>query len=130
MEMLASKIIITALCALGLYASVFMFRKARLAEAGVLEEPSVVQQPAARLFAGLPNALFGIFYYLALGVVIWLAPQLCAALVAAAALAALTSLYLAYSLLFRTRMPCPFCWTSHAINWMLVLLVAFECKFL
>ncbi len=107
-----------------------MFRKAQLAEAGGLEEPSVVQQPAARLFAGLPNALFGIFYYLALGVFIWLAPQLCAVFVAAAALAALTSLYLAYSLLFRTRMPCQYCWTSHAVNWMLVLLVAFECKFL
>jgi len=128
--MLALKIIITVLCALGLYASVFMFRKARLAEAGGLEEPSVVQQPAARLFAGLPNSLFGLFYYLALGIFIWLAPQLCAALLAAAALAALTSVYLAYSLLFRTRMPCPFCWTSHAINWTLVLLVAFECKFL
>ncbi|MFN2528116.1 MAG: vitamin K epoxide reductase family protein [Candidatus Baltobacteraceae bacterium] len=128
--MLAPKIIITALCALGLYASVFMFRKARLAQAGGLAEPSVVQQPAARLFAGLPNALLGIFYYLALGVLIWLAPRLCAAFFAASALAALTSAYLAYSLLFRTRMPCPFCWTSHGINWMLVLLVAVECKFL
>jgi uncharacterized membrane protein len=123
-------IIVTALCALGLYASVFMYRKAGLAKAGLLAEPSVVQQPAARLFGGLPNALFGILYYLALGTLVWAGDALCAALLAASALAALTSFYLAYSLAFRTRMPCPFCWTSHAINWLLVLLVAFQCKFL
>ena len=33
------------------------------------------------------------------------------------------SLYLAYSLLFVTRMPCLYCWTSHAVNWLLPLLI-------
>ena len=124
------KIIISVLCALGLYASVFMFRKSQLAAAGLLQEPSVVERPAARLFGGAPNSLIGILYYFALGVLIWAAPMWCAALMAASSAAALTSVYLAYSLLFRTRMPCPYCWTSHAINWVLVVLVSVQCKVL
>jgi len=31
-------------------------------------------------------------------------------------LALLRSLYLAYSLIFVTKIPCPLCFTSHAIN--------------
>jgi uncharacterized membrane protein len=41
---------------------------------------------------------------------------------AAAAGAAAFSAYLAYSLLFVTRMPCVYCWTGHVVNWSLVLL--------
>jgi uncharacterized membrane protein len=31
-----------------------------------------------------------------------------------------------YSLLFRTRMPCPYCWTGHALNVALFALVLAE----
>lgn len=120
-------IILSALCALGLYASVFMFRKTRLAAMGALRESSVVQQPAARLFLGIPNALFGAVYYTMVLVFIWAVPRGCVLLLAASGLAAAVSLYLAYSLLFVTRMPCKFCWTSHAINWLLVPLLFIFC---
>lgn len=118
--------LITVLCGVGLYASLFMLRKARLAEAGALSEPSVVQSPRARLVGGLPNGLLGAVYYPLLAVAVWLPlPNAAvAAVCCAVAAAALTSLYLAYSLLFVTRRPCVYCWTSHAINWSLVLLVA------
>jgi uncharacterized membrane protein len=46
------------------------------------------------------------------------------AALAAAAAAAAFSAYLAYSLLFVTRMPCVYCWTSHVVNFSLILLVA------
>lgn len=122
--MLTLKLTITALCALGLYASVFMYRKTLRAKAGDLAEPSVVQRPAAQLLLGIPNSAFGLAYYLLLGTLVWVAGGwLWITLIAAACAAALMSAVLAYSLLFRTRMPCPFCWTSHAINWLLVLLV-------
>lgn len=119
--MLVLKLTITALCALGLYASVFMYRKSLRAQAGDLSEPSVVQRPAANLLAGLPNSALGITFYLILGAGVWVATGwLWAALLAATGAAALMSLALAYSLLFVTRMPCPYCWTSHAVNWLLV----------
>ena len=130
MPMLELKIIISVLCALGLYASVFMFHKSGLAMAGKLAEPSVVQRPAARLFLGVPNAALGLAYYLGVAAVIWLAPALCIPAIIAGTLAACVSLYLAYSLLFLTRMPCPYCWTSHAVNWLLVPCIIYFCKFL
>ena len=34
--------------------------------------------------------------------------------------AAGTSVLLAYSLLFITRRECPYCWTSHLMNWTLL----------
>jgi uncharacterized membrane protein len=40
----------------------------------------------------------------------------------AVAFAAITSLALAYSLLFVTKRACAFCWTGHAINWLLAIL--------
>jgi uncharacterized membrane protein len=42
----------------------------------------------------------------------------------AALMAAGVSVVLAYSLLFVTKMPCVYCWTSHAVNWMLAVGVA------
>ncbi|PZR58299.1 MAG: hypothetical protein DLM50_04080 [Candidatus Meridianibacter frigidus] len=120
--MLAIRLIMTALCALGLYASVFMLRKARLGAQGQLAEPSVVQRPAARLFFGVSNAAFGIAFYVISAALIWIGtPWATPALLIAVGLAALTSVYLAYSLLFVTRMPCPFCWTGHFVNWLLAL---------
>jgi len=113
------------LCGGGGYASVFMARKAERAKQGQLAEPSVVQSPRGRLFGGVSNAAIGLVYYLALAVSL---PFLSRALIwdtafAAALAAAAMSLYLAYSLLFVTRRPCVYCWTSHAINWLLVALL-------
>jgi uncharacterized membrane protein len=113
------------LCAIGLYASAFMWRKAHRAALGLLREPSVVQTPRARAIGRIPNAAFGMCYYAALAVATLLpaAPVVWWPALGASLLAALFSAYLAYSLLFVTRMPCPYCWTTHAINWALPLLL-------
>jgi len=122
------EVTILLLCAVGLYASVFMDGKSRRADRGELREPSVVQTPRARVFGRVPNAAFGAVYYVGLGIA---APALAnvgvwTSAFAASIAAAAFSGYLAYSLLFVTRMPCRFCWTGHAINWLLpvVLLAA------
>lgn len=117
------RVVVTVLSAFGLYASVFMQRKARLAGKGLLAEPSVVQTSRARLLFGMTNASFGIAYYLALGAGIWFVTQPWQAAIAltASVAAGTMSVFLAYSLLFVTKMPCPYCWTSHTINWLLVL---------
>lgn len=113
------------LCAVGLYASAFMWRKAHRATLGLLREPSVVQTSRARAIGKVPNAAFGAVYYTAVATAVLLPPAhvLWVLAFGASLLAALFSLYLAYSLLFVTRMPCPYCWTSHAINWILPLLL-------
>jgi len=85
----------------------------------------VVQTPRARAVAGIPNAAFGLAYYAALAAAI---PLLGVSEVRTAALlasvgAAAFSAYLAYSLLFVTRMPCVYCWTSHFVNWILPFLI-------
>jgi uncharacterized membrane protein len=117
------RVAITILCGVGCYVSLFMLAKARRAERGLLTEPSVVQRPAARLYFGLSNSLLGLVYYVVLAVAIWFAHGWAlVAILLIAALAAITSLALAYSLLFRTRMPCPYCWTAHAVNWALAIL--------
>ena len=89
------KLIVTLLCGVGLYASLFMLAKTRRAERGQLAEPSVVETPRARLYGGVPNALVGALYYPAVGVAIWLVrtPVPAIILLAAVAFAALTSLY-------------------------------------
>ena len=112
------RILITVLCGVGLYASLFMLGKSRRAQRGELTEPSVVQTPRARLYGGVPNAAIGLIYYLLLGFGVWLATARWefAALALASVAAAATSAVLAYSLLFVTRMPCPYCWTSHVVN--------------
>ncbi|HEV2037910.1 MAG TPA: vitamin K epoxide reductase family protein [Candidatus Eremiobacteraceae bacterium] len=117
---------IAALSLIGVYVSLFMLRKYFKAQRGGLEAPSVVMSPRAKL-ARVPNALSGlIFYTLLLALTPFLSsahlPVVYAAL-AAAALAALVSLYLAYSLLFVTRMPCLYCWISHVVNWSLMALL-------
>lgn len=108
------------LCAVGFYASAFMANKARRAARGELTEPSVVESPVARLLGGIPNAAFGLIYYPCVALAVSL-PNVIAHKAAfwASLLAAAMSLFLAYSLLFRTRRPCPFCWSAHAINWIL-----------
>ncbi len=123
--MLLVRTVITVLCAIGFYASVFMLTKAARAARGALSEPSVVQTERAALFFGMPNSLIGLVYYAALAAVAWSTLQtlpLALALVAAA-LAAMTSIYLAYSLLFVTKRSCPYCWTAHVVNWALFVAV-------
>jgi uncharacterized membrane protein len=120
-----ARVTIVLLCGIGLYASAFMARKIGRAARGELTEPSVVQTSRARALGGVPNAAFGLAYYAALAIatpflafrpVFWLA---FGASVAAAAF----SVYLAYSLLFVTRMSCKYCWTGHLVNWSLVVLL-------
>ncbi|HTU81623.1 MAG TPA: vitamin K epoxide reductase family protein [Candidatus Acidoferrales bacterium] len=122
--------LITLLGGVGLYASLFMLSKTRRAERGQLAEPSVVESPRARLYGGIPNAAVGAVYYPAVAVCSWfdLPYGWALAVLAAAGLAAATSLALAYSLLFVTRRPCPYCWTAHAVNWSLLGLVAWLFK--
>ncbi|GAC1348906.1 MAG: hypothetical protein NVSMB19_01380 [Vulcanimicrobiaceae bacterium] len=116
---------IVLLCGVGLYASAVMARKAARAARGELTEASVVQTPRARSFGGTPNAALGLAYYAALAAAtpfLGVTPVWGLALAAALAAAAF-SVYLAYSLLLVTRMPCAYCWTSHAVNWTLVALL-------
>jgi uncharacterized membrane protein len=115
--------VITLLCGVGLYASLFMLNKTRQAARGELSSPSVVKTPRAHLF-GVPNSLLGALYYVMLAIAIWFADGRIIQLIllVAALAAAATSAYLAYSLLFLTRRECPYCWTSHVVNWSLLLL--------
>ncbi len=118
---MAIRAIITLLCGVGLYASLFMLEKSRRAARGEIEGPSVVKSPRAHLF-GAPNSLLGAIYYPALAAAVWFAHGVVPAfaILAAALLAAATSALLGYSLLFVTRRACPYCWTSHAVNWALL----------
>lgn len=80
----------------------------------------VIETPRAKLF-GIPNSVYGIGLYtylllFFLGVTLpWGVGFL------AVGLATLRSIYLAYSLLFITRIPCPLCFTSHGINGLLFI---------
>lgn len=122
--MLLVRTVIAVLCAIGFYASVFMFRKSMRAARGELTGTSVVQTERAAVF-GVPNSLIGLVYYVALATVSWAtqATLPLALALAAAAFAACTSAYLAYSLLFVTRRSCPYCWTAHGVNWGLIAAV-------
>ena len=114
---------VAALCCIGLYVSFYMVRKYQSAQRGELTETSVVTSTNARL-ARVPNAYIGLIYYAALLVVTPLLssahPLVLGIALFASAMAALASVYLAYSLLFITRMPCVYCWVGHVINWCLL----------
>jgi uncharacterized membrane protein len=117
------RVVITVLCGVGLYTSLFMLRKSIRAARGEIRGPSVVKSPRAHLF-GVPNSLLGSLYYPAVAVTVWLvrSPLAAVVLLLVVLAAAATSVVLAYSLLFITRRECPFCWTSHAVNWALLVL--------
>ncbi len=132
--MIALRAAITLLCAGGLYASQHMFRKSLLAERGELADSSIVEEPHARLFFGVPNSLFGCCYFPLLAAAVWLYVPVETAdphialvvrwiVLAMLAVASATSAFLAVSLLFITRRACPFCWTSHTINLLLLCAV-------
>jgi uncharacterized membrane protein len=108
----------------GLYVSQHMYRKALRAQRGELTEPSIVETPAATIFFGQPNALYGLLFY---GTMLASTPFADSSTVrlgrkVATGLAASSSLYLMYSLLFITKMECPYCWTGHGLN--MVILAA------
>ncbi len=112
----------------GMYVAQHMYRKSRRAEKGELDEPSIVERPAARSLFGVPNAAFGIAYYgLQLAALPMSgSPWIRRGILAASALALAQSVYLMYSLLFVTRMPCPYCWTGHSVNVLLFSLAVAE----
>ena len=83
---------------------------------------TVLGTPRAKLF-GVPNSAFGIAMYAYLILNLWVPfPWVIAFVVLV--LAVLRSIYLAYSLIFVTKIPCPLCFTSHVINLVLLLTVS------
>ena len=79
---------------------------------------SIVFTPRARVL-GPPNSVLGQIFYVALlgGVVFgWLDGPLLAGYLAASSVTVGMAVYLSYSLLFITKVPCVLCFTSHAIN--------------
>ena len=80
----------------------------------------VLQTPRAKLF-GIPNSVYGIGLYLYLGAFFLSFPLPWILGFLGIALATLRSIYLAYSLLFVTRVACPLCFTSHGINLILFI---------
>ena len=122
------RFVVLALCAVGLYVSIAMQRKAILARRGALPEASVVQTARATIIGRVPNSAIGIAYYALIAAAAFAlsVPAVRIAALVAAAAAAAMSLYLAYSLLFVTRMPCANCWTGHVVNWALLAILLLE----
>lgn len=86
-----------------------------------LEEKScllVLETPRAKIF-GIPNSVFGIAMYLYVLFDLAFFPPYFGLVLCVLAL--IRSIYLAYSLIFITKIPCPLCFTSHIINFCLVL---------
>ena len=111
-------VVLLLCCCIGFVVSMMMHRKAAADRAGLLTEASVVQTPRARLVGGVDNAAIGMIYYpaVAIGSFFFSNSLVFFAVAGAALLALLVSLYLAYSLLFITKMSCPLCMTSHVLN--------------
>jgi len=87
---------------------------------------SIVFTPRARVF-GLPNSLLGQVFYLALltavvGDFLFTKPFVYVYLLASL-VTVLLGIYLSYSLLFITRVPCKLCFTSHGINLVIFILL-------
>ncbi len=122
-QAMIERAVITVLCGVGLYTALFMLRKTRRAARGELLEPRVVETPPAHR-VGVPKAALGSLYYPAVAIAVWFVNSSLAAIVLLAVVfgAAAASVALGYSLLFITRRPCPYCWTSHVVNWTLFVL--------
>ncbi len=87
---------------------------------------SIVFTPRARVF-GLPNSLLGQVFYVALiaavaGDFLFTEPFVYFFLLVSL-VTVLLGIYLSYSLLFLTRVPCKLCFTSHAINLVIFILL-------
>ena len=87
---------------------------------------SIVFTPRARVF-GLPNSVLGQIFYVAIlfGLPLGLIgqPMLWRVYLAASLVTVVLGVYLSYSLLFITRVPCKLCFTSHAINGLIFALL-------
>ena len=86
----------------------------------------VINHPDARIF-GLPNALFGIAYYLfisllAVGIN---GSALLSGLRLSSLVTVVLGVYLVYSLLVKVRVMCFLCLTSHVINMLIALLLLY-----
>jgi uncharacterized membrane protein len=93
---------------------------------------TVVQTPYARVF-GVPNSLLGIFFYVA--VASWTltggsveARWLAWVLIAASAVAVTLGFYLIYALRRILHTDCPLCYTAHAINAALLVLLILRAR--
>jgi len=80
---------------------------------------TVLETPRAKLF-GVPNSVFGIAVYLYILLDLFAFPPWPALILLGLAL--IRGVYLVWSLLFVTRIPCVLCFTSHAINLALFLI--------
>lgn len=110
------RVVIAMLTGVGFTVAYAMFAKGRLAAAGRLDEPSVVELPEARIILDTPNAVFGLGFYALVLVADAIDTKLAYSLTAAAsALALATSVYLGVRLL-RQHLTCSRCWTAHVIN--------------
>ncbi|MDQ2818396.1 MAG: hypothetical protein M3T49_09360 [Candidatus Eremiobacteraeota bacterium] len=121
---------VVALCLVGLAVAAYMERKSRLGAAGQLAEFSVVQTPRAKLLGSASNSLVGIIFYAALLIASFFFDSsvvLVVAFVAALGAAAMSG-YLAYSLLFVTRLACVFCWVGHLVNWALAIVIGLSVR--
>ncbi|HUU14807.1 MAG TPA: vitamin K epoxide reductase family protein [Terriglobia bacterium] len=91
---------------------------------------TVLQTSYARVF-GVPNTLPGIAYYLLLlGWVVagnsFALPWFLRLLIGAGACTVILGIYLMYALRFKLHTPCPLCYTAHAINTLLLVLLVLE----
>jgi uncharacterized membrane protein len=89
---------------------------------------TVIQTPYARVFK-VPNFVLGMIYYTVLIVLAssgWLTTvsYLAEAVGVIAWGTVLLGIYLTYALLYRVKIPCPLCYTSHVINLVLAILIA------
>ena len=97
-------------------------------EAGSQGCGSVIHTPGARIF-GVPNSVLGVLYYL---VILW--PALVGFpraywswLIPAAWFTVAVGVYLGYRLLRVERLSCRLCWTVHAINLLLAIVLTASC---
>ena len=87
---------------------------------------TVLSSRFARVF-GVPNSLLGVLYYacvIALLSTGGITPTFGAALVAVAWFTVVLGAFLAYSLFFIIKIPCPLCLAAHTINLALAVLLS------
>lgn len=86
---------------------------------------TVLTTKYARVF-GVPNSLLGVLYYLAVVFVLlagWTTGPIATATLVVAWFTVALGIFLAYSLFFIIKIPCPLCLTGHSINLILALLL-------
>ena len=86
----------------------------------------IVDTPEARVL-GVPNALVGLGWYVALGAAALLGLPSCAWLLAGAAAAVALSAYLAWALLRKLRVACALCFLGHGVNVAVFAVLALAC---